>query len=82
MRELKRLSVVHLVKVSPFSVLVVKGNISRAGPARTGANTALTCAMDTINYHVHFVNEVLSPPDGIHYLLDLKSRFLQPPSTN
>lgn len=73
---------VRLMKVLQFSKLVVDGNTFHDGPATTDANTAFRRAADTIKYHVHFVKERYSLPNGISYLPDFRSGFLQPPSTN
>lgn len=51
-----------------------------AGYAGTDANTAFTSVADSLKYHVHFVKERYSLPDGIRYLQSLKPRYLQPPS--
>lgn len=75
------ISVLHLVEVPPFSMAVVSGDSSYAGPALTDENTAFTCAADTTRYHVYFVMDGYSFPDGFRYLPDFEIRFLQPPST-
>lgn len=75
-KELGRVSVMHLVEVSPVSVLVVDGYLFHAGSARTDANTAILFAVDTLRNHVHFVRAVCNLPDGIRYLLDLKPGLL------
>lgn len=73
---------VRLVKVRPFLVPVVNGDLFYAGPAYNDASTSFMCATDTITYHVYFVKGECSLPDGIHHLPDFKPRFLQPQSTN
>lgn len=82
MNELGRVSAVRLVKVPPFSVLVVNGSTFPAGPAWTDADTAVACSTDITRYHVQLVKEMCSLQDGIHYLPAFKTEFLRPPYTN
>lgn len=73
---------VRLVKVLPFLVLVVNGDVFHAGPPCLDANTAITCTADIIRFQVHLVKERYGLPDGVHYLPDFKPKILRPPSTS
>lgn len=74
--ELRRGIVLRLVKELPVLVLVVKLDTFHASFAWADVVTALRSAADTITYHDYFVGESHNLSDGIHYLLDLKPRFL------
>lgn len=81
MKELRRVSVVRLVKVLPFSVLAANGDTIAAGPVWTNANTAFTCVADIFRSQIHFAREGYSLSDGIYYLPNFKPRFPEPQST-
>lgn len=82
MRKLGRPSAVRVGKEPPFRVLAASGDLFQAGPARTDASTAATCATDTHRYQVHTAKEDYSLLDGIHYLPGFKSGFVAPPTFN
>lgn len=81
-KKLRRVGVVGLVKVPPYSAVVVNGDLYHAGPTWTDASKSFTCVADTIRYHVHSVKAEYSFSDGIPYLWDSKPKLLEPSSTN
>lgn len=81
-KELISGSVVRLVEVRLSLMVVGNDDTLHWGPAWVGRGASFTCSADTKLYHVQLVKEGYSLPDGIHYLLDFKLRFLHPPPTN
>lgn len=82
MKATARATVVRLVKVPPFSVLVVNSDTFPAGSTWRDANSAFTCEADTVRYHVHLVKARCSLTDDIHSLPDFIPRCPQPPCTS
>lgn len=76
--DLGRVSVVRLVTVPPFSVIVVSGDTFHAGPAWNDGGSSSVYGAESMRYHMHFVKEGYSLPDGIHFLPEFKPRFLLP----
>lgn len=82
MKKLRRVNAVRLIKVSPFSMLVGNGDTLYAGHTSRESNTGFASATETKRYQFYFVMERYSLPDCTHYLLDLKPRFQESPSTS
>lgn len=76
------MSVVQLVKVSPYSFIVVNGDIFHPGPAWSDGAMEGRSAVDTIRYHVYFLEKAYNLQNPIHFFPHFKPRFSKPLSVS
>lgn len=77
-KEPTRFRVVRPVKVLLFFAPVVNGEFFHDGPAWTDESTAFMFAAGTFRCHVHLVRRRHRLPNSIHYLPNIKRKFLEP----
>lgn len=66
-KELGRVSVVRLVKVPPYSIIVIDGDTSQAGLAFSERYMEDMSAVNTVRYRIHVVKKEYSLPIVIHF---------------
>lgn len=78
LKDLGKSSIVRLVVIPPFSVIVVRGDAFHAGAASDDIPGFPVFGSASVRYHVHFVPEGYSLPDGIHLAQNFQPHFQKP----
>lgn len=76
--EIGGVSVARLVKVPPYSTIVVDGDRVYALLAQKNGNMEGTSVMDTVRYHIHFAKKRCSLQKAARFLPNFKPQPLKP----
>lgn len=77
-KVLGRVSVVHLVKVLPYSAVAAGGNIFYTGPAWGDKDVEDLSAVENVMYSAVFLKKSYNLQNAVYFLSDLQPTFLMP----